>query len=105
MVVTTARLTRTTGSRGRSPVSAGPAAGPVRRPQPTSPAYGVWYVPEIGAHGAAEGSCGRRAPVARGRITGWWARFADDRDLVRLKLALLAGLVILTAALERVVQR
>ncbi|HLJ61558.1 MAG TPA: hypothetical protein VKZ50_17685 [bacterium] len=31
--------------------------------------------------------------------------FADDRRLVRVKLLLLAGLVIATAVLERMVQR
>lgn len=105
MVVTAARLTRTTDSRGRRPVSAGPASRPVRWPQPTSPAYGVWYVPEIGAHGAAPSACAPRASARRGRIAGWWARFADDRDLVHLKLVLLAGLIILAAVFDRAVQR
>jgi len=46
---------------------------------------------------------GRRAPSAgiselRG---GWWQRFTDDRDLVGLKIGILAGMGILTAMLDR----
>jgi hypothetical protein len=33
----------------------------------------------------------------------WWHRLADDRELVGAKLLLLAALLALTAALERVV--
>lgn len=36
------------------------------------------------------------------RRPGLWERCGDDRDLVRLKLMLLAALIVLTALLERV---
>jgi hypothetical protein len=32
-----------------------------------------------------------------------WTRFADDQDLVPVKLMVLAGLIVLTAVFERVV--
>lgn len=38
-----------------------------------------------------------------GRLRSLWRRFADDRDLVRLKIMLLVGLIVLAALLERVV--
>ncbi len=40
-------------------------------------------------------------PGRRAEHRSVWRRFGDDRDLVRLKLLLLAGLVVLTALLER----
>jgi hypothetical protein len=36
-------------------------------------------------------------------VQGLWRRFSDDRDLFRVKIILLAGLVALAAVLERVV--
>jgi hypothetical protein len=45
-----------------------------------------------------------RAPRrSRVRVGGLWDRFADDRDLIGLKIALLVSLIILTAVLERAV--
>lgn len=39
----------------------------------------------------------------RRELRGAWQRFSDDGELVRLKLALLAGLLVLAALLERTV--
>lgn len=55
------------------------------------------------------GSAARPTPCApmqersTGRLRSLWRRFADDRDLVRLKIMLLVGLIVLAALLERVV--
>lgn len=55
------------------------------------------------------GSTTRRPPCdpekerSTGGLRSLWRRFADDRDLVRLKIMLLVGLVVLAALLERVV--
>jgi hypothetical protein len=48
----------------------------------------------------------RRTRASRGfpvGVQGLWRRFSDDRDLFRVKIILLAGLVALAAVLERVV--
>ena len=48
----------------------------------------------------------RRTRVSRGfplGVHGLWRRFSDDRDLFRVKIILLAGLVALAAVLEWVV--
>jgi hypothetical protein len=57
--------------------------------------------PPIGELRYVPGGTPARRTRARG-LRLLWARFADDRDLVRPKLMLLAGLIILTALLERV---
>lgn len=55
------------------------------------------------------GSAARPTPCApveersTGGLRSLCRRFADDRDLVRLKIMLLVGLIVLAALLERVV--
>jgi hypothetical protein len=45
----------------------------------------------------------RRPTVRPARLLKAWDRFGDDRTLVRLKLMILAALLVMTALLERVV--
>lgn len=55
------------------------------------------------------GSAARHTPCtpvqekSTGSLLSLWRRFADDRDLVRLKIMLLVGLIVLAALLERAV--
>lgn len=61
---------------------------------------------EIRANRSGSGKiyCRDRRPTARpAQLLRAWDRFGDDRTLVRLKLMILAALLIATALLERVV--
>ena len=75
--------------------------GARRRPVPRTTARGTHRIlflrPQTGgwrAHGLGKDKPG---------IDALWDRFADDREFTMLKVVLLAGMVILTALLERAV--
>lgn len=62
-----------------------------------------WRPAGTGFLGARSERSPRRHATLHATLNELCARFVDDRDLIRVKLALLAGLIVLTAALERVV--
>lgn len=59
-----------------------------------------WRPAGTGFLGARSERSQRRRHATLSELRG---RFADDRDLIRVKLVLLAGLIALTAVLERAV--
>lgn len=54
------------------------------------------------AHGLFRGAAREAPQHSQSGFRSLWERFSDDRDLFRLKIILLAGLVALVAILERV---
>ncbi len=79
----------------------------VVRSAPRQIRRGMHLPPAVGAIRGAPGALpaqGARAPRSLpADVRTLWRRFSDDRDLFRLKIILLAGLVALVALLERVV--
>lgn len=69
------------------------ASAVVSRPAPQRTRAGAQLFPAVNPGHQAAGRSSRTL----------WRRFADDCDLVRLKIMLLVGLVVLAALLERAV--
>ncbi len=85
----------------------------VDSPLPRLPIRGVRRTPRHGRAPASRGTIhivlparSRQLATLRGRtrtgMAGWWVKVNDDRELIGLKVLLLTGTIILTAALERV---
>ena len=92
--------------RGKSPTrSLRPARVPVRAVRPGQIRLGGRSSAAIGAilSKSDDTTCAQATRASHGFPLGvhsLWRRFSDDRDLLRLKIILLAGLVALAALLE-----
>lgn len=77
-----------------------PAGGVRHRGLPSAVTRQAFHPVFPHPRGGWRGRGPRRNPRSVG---GVWDRFADDRDLIGLKIALLVGLITLTAVLGRAV--